>query len=81
MPFYIPIFALICAFLLINSNSLYSGKLAIFSYSFLLLLFSELAVRYTGINKIVMYIYILLGPILLTFNLYFLLIYKFFKNE
>ena len=57
MPFYIPILSLICAFLLINSNSLYSGKLAIFSYSFILLLFSELAVRYTGINKIVMLIF------------------------
>ena len=79
MPFYIPILSLICAFLLINSNSLYSGKLAIFSYSFILLLFSELAVRYTGINKIVMLIF-LLGPILLAFNLYFLLIYKFSKE-
>ena len=69
MPFYIPILSLICAFLLINSNSLYSGKLY-FSYSFILLLFSELAVRYSGINKIVMLIF-LLGPILLAFNLYF----------
>ena len=45
--FYIPVLSLICGLLLINSKKIYFNKF-IFIYGFSLLLFTELAVRYTG---------------------------------
>ena len=51
LPIYIPILSLICSLLLIKSNKFYLNKIFIFSYSFILLLFTELAIRYTGLNQ------------------------------
>ena len=50
LPLYIPVLSLICSLLLFQSNKKYLNKFLIFAYSFLLLLFTELVVRYTGIN-------------------------------
>ena len=65
LPFYIPVIALICSFLLIKSNFLFSKKLLIYSTSFILLVFTELFIRYTGINYEIRIAYILL-PFVIT---------------
>ena len=79
LPFYIPIIALICSFLLVKSKKRESNKIKVFLNSFLILIFVELTVRYTGINNILRYIFII-TPFILSFFLYFLLAYK-FSNE
>ena len=79
IPFYIPVLSLICSFLLIKSKKNYFKNISIFFLSFIVLLFTELAVRYTGINSFILYIFILM-PFFLLFILYFFLIYK-FSNE
>ena len=83
VPFYVPLIALICALSLIKSNRIYFNKYIVFLYSFILLVFIELAIKYTGLNNLVLYIFILL-PIFLFFLLFFFLNYKFsgeLKNE
>ena len=70
IPLYIPALTLICALLLIKSNKIYLNKISIFSYSFIVLLFTELAVRYTGLNN-----YILVAFMVLPFTLIIFLIY------
>ena len=79
IPFYIPVLSLICSFLLIKSKKNFFQNLSIFSCSFLILLFTELAVRYTGINSLILYTFIFM-PFSLLFLLYIFLIYK-FSNE
>ena len=79
LPFYIPLVSLICSFLLIKSKKKYFNKLSIFIYSFLILLFTELTVRYTGLNLIARISFIVL-PLILTFMTYSALIYQFSKE-
>ncbi len=80
IPFYIPVLSLVCSFLLIKSRKNFlNTNTSIFLYSFIILLFTELAVRYTGLNNLVFYTFVLL-PFLLLFILYGYLIYK-FSNE
>lgn len=79
IPFYIPVLSLICSLLLIKSKKNFFQNLRVFCYSFLILLFTELAVRYTGLNSLVLYIFVFL-PFSLFFLLYTFLIYK-FSNE
>ena len=79
IPFYIPVLSLICSLLLIKSKKKYFKNITIFSYSFLILLFTELAVRYTGINTLILYSFILM-PFVLLLILYIYLLYK-FSNE
>ena len=79
IPFYIPVISLICSLLLIKSERKYFHKISIFLYSFTLLIFTELAVRYSGINRSVMIAFILI-PFTLLILIYFFLIYK-FKRE
>ncbi len=79
IPFYIPVLSLVCALLLLRSKKIYFNKIFIFIYSFTLLLFTELAVRYTGINNFVMFLFIF-TPFLLFAFFYIFLIYK-FSNE
>ena len=76
IPFYIPILSLISGLLLIKSRKIYFNKIVVFLYSFILLLFTELAVRYTGINNFISFSFIIL-PFGLLFLLYSFLIYKF----
>ena len=75
-PFYIPILSLICGLLLIKKNKIYLNKIIIFLYSFTLLLFTELAVRFTGINDLIMFIFIII-PVILFFFFYSFLIFQF----
>lgn len=76
IPFYIPVISLICSLLLIKSKRRYYHKINIFLYSFSLLIFTELAVRYSGISNPIMLIFVIF-PFFLIFFLYLFLIYKF----
>ncbi|MDB3858083.1 LptF/LptG family permease [Pelagibacteraceae bacterium] len=56
LPFYIPIISLLCCFLLVKpstQNNYFLNKYSIFILSFLVLLYAELVIRYTGISKII----------------------------
>ena len=79
LPFYIPIIALICSFLLIKSDRKYFKKTSVFIYCFLLLLFTELAVRYTGINILTRLSFVII-PISLLISFYSCLVYQFSKE-
>ena len=78
-PFYVPILSLICALLFIKSKKFYLNKASVFLYGFILLLFTELAVRYTGISKIILIIFNLL-PLIMTVIFYIFLSYYFSKE-
>ncbi len=79
LPFYIPAISLLCCFLLIKNNISFIDKFIIFTLSFLLLVFTELLVRYTGINYYLRSLYIF-TPFLFTLFFYFTLILKFEKG-
>ena len=80
LPIFLPALALICSLLLIkNKKSILLSNISIFTYSFLLLLFAELIIRYTGINKLLNYIFIL-TPLVSSVISYYFLKYK-FSNE
>ena len=76
IPFYIPVISLICALALVRTKKIYLSKYLIFFYSFILLVFTELTVRYTGLNNTLLYLFIFL-PILLMIFFYLYLINKF----
>ena len=80
LPFYIPVISLICSMLLIKSNRKYFQKFSIFLYSFLLVVFTELALRYTGINSIVKFFY-LIAPVILAIFFYFFLKFNFSRES
>ena len=79
IPFYIPVIALMCSMLLIKSNRVFLNKFCVFTYSFIILIFTELTVRYTGINNVALYTFVLL-PFLLFFICYLILFLN-FMNE
>ena len=74
-PIYIPVLSLICALLLIKSKSIFLNKIFIFFYGFLILLFTEIAVRYTGLNNFAMVTFVL-APFFLSTFLYIVLSYN-----
>tara|TARA_B100000941_G_scaffold290327_1_gene272012 strand:+ start:3004 stop:4131 length:1128 start_codon:yes stop_codon:yes gene_type:complete len=76
LPLYIPVISLICSLLLINSKKNYLNKMSIFFYSFILLIFIEMSVRYTGINNILRIIFVIL-PFMISLFMYLFLIFKF----
>ena len=77
LPFYIPIISLISCLLLTNSKkNLFMNKITIFLISFFILLFAELFIRYTGLNYLVNYIFILF-PFMLLPLIYLTLVKKF----
>tara|TARA_A100001015_G_C14998948_1_gene717481 strand:+ start:771 stop:1901 length:1131 start_codon:yes stop_codon:yes gene_type:complete len=80
LPFYIPVISLLCSFLLIKSNTSFYKRFIIFMMNFSILVFTELFIRYTGINYQIRTAYILL-PFIFIFIIYFSLIYKFKKNH
>ena len=79
LPFYIPLIALICALSLIKTNKIYLNKYLVFLYSFVLLVFTELSIKYTGINNLIFYFFMIL-PFILFFLLYFFLTFKFSRE-
>lgn len=74
LPLYVPVVTLICSFLLIKSDRIFLKRYSIFSYGFIILVISELLIRYTGLINFVAYLYISF-PIILFFFLYTILIY------
>jgi len=77
LPFYIPIISLISCLLLTNSKkNLFMNKITIFLISFFILLFAELFIRYTGLNYLVNYIFILF-PFMVLPLIYLALVKKF----
>ncbi len=79
LPFYIPVIAILCSFLLLKNNKIYYNKFFIFTFGFLILIFTELVIRYTGLNNFLKFFYIF-TPFCLLSYFYFFLIYK-FKGE
>tara|TARA_Y100000389_G_scaffold125086_2_gene122438 strand:+ start:131 stop:1261 length:1131 start_codon:yes stop_codon:yes gene_type:complete len=80
LPFYIPVIALIASFLLIKSKKrFFFNKISIFTYCFIILLYAELIIRYTGINTIAANLFIF-SPIILCLFFYFFLINQFSKE-
>ncbi len=79
LPFYIPVIALFSSLLLINSKKIFLNKNFIFAYSFLLLIFIELTIKFTGMNKLVFYIFLMTPLILIPFM--YLILKKSFLNE
>lgn len=79
MPFYIPVIALLCSLLLINKKYKSFNTILVFSYSFIILLFTEMTVRYTGINHFLKSFF-MLSPIILTSLIYFYLNFKFLRE-
>ena len=77
-PFYIPVISLISALLLLRSNKIILNKNLIFFYSFSLLLFTEIAVKFTGQNIYLTAIYTIL-PLILIFLFYFFLKFRISK--
>ena len=80
LPLYIPVITIISSFLLIKNHKIFLNKISIFIYSFLILLFTELSIRYTGINYFLRVTYTIL-PFILASILYFFLKYKFLKES
>ena len=82
MPLYIPLVAVLISFLLVykkNKKTKILNRYLFFSFGFLLLVLSELLVRYSGITKLNFYVY-LITPLLLLPSLYFILLKKFWKE-
>ena len=78
LPFYIPIISLLCSFLLIkkqSKNNFYFNRYSIFFLSFLIILYAELIIRYTGISKFVSILFIA-SPIIFIPLIYLILIFK-----
>ena len=79
LPLYIPVVSLICSFILLRNDKFYLNKFFIFLYSFIVLIFTELSLRYTGISNFMKLIYICI-PFILIIILYSILKYKFSKR-
>lgn len=80
LPFYIPCIALICSLLLLKNNRLFINKFSVFFYSFFVLVFTELVIRYTGINYALRIFYTII-PFFLILFLYLILNFKFSKES
>ena len=83
VPFYVPIISLLCSFLLINNKTkknYFLNKYSIFFLSFLILLYAELLVRYTGLYELINLLFIT-SPLILIVIFYILLIFKLSKES
>ena len=83
LPFYIPIIALLCSFLIIKTEkkkNYFLNKYTVFILSFFILLYAELIVRFTGISKLINTLFVI-SPLILIPIIYLLLTYKFSKES
>ena len=83
LPLYIPIIALLCSFLLIKTQkqkNFFLNKYSIFILSFLILLYAELIIKYTGISKIINILFTV-SPVVLIPIIYTSLIFKLSKES
>ena len=60
LPAYFPLIALICSFLIIKRENNFLNNALIFSYSFFLLIFMELILKYTGLNTLLRNFYLII---------------------
>ena len=73
LPLFIPVITLISSLLFIKtSGRIYYSKVSIFAYSFLILLYAELIIRYTGINEVIKNVF-LFSPVTLGILIYIFL--------
>lgn len=80
LPLFIPVLALITSLLLIkNNNKFLFNKISIFSYAFVVLLYAELTIRYTGVSKLFANVFIV-SPFLLLAFVYIIIKYKLSKE-
>ncbi len=79
LPLYVPVLALISSLLLIKFKYNNFKKISIFSFGFIILLFTEISIRYTGIFNSVIFVFTIL-PIILIIILYFFLAFQFNKE-
>ena len=80
LPLFLPLIALISSLLLIKTkNKLLFNKISIFGYSFIVLLYAELLVRYTGKNFLITNLFIF-SPLVLSILIYTYIKYKFSKE-
>ncbi len=82
MPLYIPLVSILISFILIykkNKKTKIINRYIFFLLGFILLVLSELLVRYSGISKVGFYTY-LLTPLILLPTLYLILINKFWSE-
>ena len=82
MPLYIPLVSILISFILIykkNKKTKIINRYVFFIAGFILLVLSELLVRYSGISKVGFYTY-LLTPLILFPTLYLILINKFWSE-
>ncbi|MFL2875918.1 MAG: LptF/LptG family permease [Candidatus Pelagibacter sp.] len=80
LPLFLPLVALISSLLLIKTkNKLLFNKISIFGYSFIVLLYAELLVRYTGKNFLITNLFIF-SPLVLSILIYTYIKYKFSKE-
>jgi lipopolysaccharide export system permease protein len=83
LPFYIPVISLLCSFLLIKTNTKknkFINTYSVFGLSFLILLYAELIIRFTGISKLIGIIF-LISPLVLIPITYTFLMFKFSKES
>ena len=78
-PLFFPALAFLISFILIRSRKFYFNKFSVFGYCFLVLLFAELVIRYTGLNQVLNSIFILF-TIILSIIAYFFLKLRFSKE-
>ena len=79
LPFYIPVIALICSLLLLKNNKTYLNKISVFFLFFYRISFTELIIRYTGLNQFLRVLYFV-TPITLLVIFYIFLNYKFSRE-
>tara|TARA_B110000211_G_scaffold222912_1_gene272138 strand:- start:24011 stop:25156 length:1146 start_codon:yes stop_codon:yes gene_type:complete len=85
LPLYLPVIALMCSLLLIKNNSRNNSKYnflnqySVFAASFLILLYAELILRFSGLYKLVSFLFII-SPLILIPVIYIFLIFKFKKE-
>ena len=79
LPLYIPVLSLVCSLLLIKTKSKFLSKISIFIYSFLLLIVTEMTVRYTGINYPIRVLFLL--HLFFLFSFIYTYMYLKFSNE
>ena len=79
LPFFIPVTALIACFLFFKKKTIIFNKISIFLYSFFILLYAETIIRYTGLNNLILNIFVI-SPFFLIFTIYLFLKIKLLKE-
>ena len=80
LPFFIPLIALIASLLLIKTQKkLILNNFSIFGYSFIILLYAEMIIRFTGKSFLITNLFVL-SPFVLSIMIYIFIKYKFFKE-